>query len=284
MQVIMGNQLQITDTSHVLVQFVFDNADFNISTIDGLNTFHVMGGIKCISPARTVSLEFDVPRCSGSQTVDAALHGAIPLSPYKPSLESGFQKITVEDLRPGQPYQYATVSSLSRDNAANFINFLWLAGTVFQPAPTPGWTGFLQKATSTSPPCEKTVIVPVSFINLEARNPTIICTALEYAISECKAIEQKTCIVTFDQPLFMKATEVVSAAENCSPLQSVVVSLGGFHLLMPFMHAVSYLMAGSGLEELWGTLRNEFSTTAKAFSRALRGHFFGAVLYFCSRY
>ncbi|KAK5650089.1 hypothetical protein RI129_001118 [Pyrocoelia pectoralis] len=33
------------------IQFVFDNADFNIRTIDGHGTFHSMGGIMCISPS-----------------------------------------------------------------------------------------------------------------------------------------------------------------------------------------------------------------------------------------
>lgn len=32
------------------VQYVFDNADFNVSTIDGHNTFHQMGGIECLTP------------------------------------------------------------------------------------------------------------------------------------------------------------------------------------------------------------------------------------------
>ncbi|KAE8743484.1 hypothetical protein FOCC_FOCC010907 [Frankliniella occidentalis] len=229
----------ITDTGNVLVQFVFDNADFDISTIDGLNTFHVMGGIKCITPATSVSLEFTVPRSSGYQKVDVALHGSIPLANYKPPPESGFQKITVEDLRPGQPYEF--------------------------------------KATATSAPCKKSAILPVPFINLEATNPTTICTALEYAAAESEAVKQKTTIVTFDHPLFMKTTEMVLAAAEGSPLKSIVISLGGFHLLMSFMHAISYLMAGSGLEEMWGTAYAPKTVphmmSAKAFSRAVRGHF-----------
>ncbi|ELT96415.1 hypothetical protein CAPTEDRAFT_203052 [Capitella teleta] len=31
-------------------QFVFDNADFNVATISGHNTFHSMGGIGCVTP------------------------------------------------------------------------------------------------------------------------------------------------------------------------------------------------------------------------------------------
>lgn len=35
-------------------QFIFDNADFNINTLDGLNTFHSMGGIQCVTPSSSV--------------------------------------------------------------------------------------------------------------------------------------------------------------------------------------------------------------------------------------
>ena len=41
-------------------QYIFDNADFNVALnlamwhLDGLNTFHSMGGIKCITPAQAL--------------------------------------------------------------------------------------------------------------------------------------------------------------------------------------------------------------------------------------
>lgn len=30
---------------HSFLQFMFDNADFNVNMLDGLSTFHIMGGI-----------------------------------------------------------------------------------------------------------------------------------------------------------------------------------------------------------------------------------------------
>lgn len=35
-------------------QFICDNADFNVSIIDGLNTFHSMGAIKCVIPSSAI--------------------------------------------------------------------------------------------------------------------------------------------------------------------------------------------------------------------------------------
>lgn len=36
-------------------QFVYDNADFNISTLDRFNTFHSMVGVMCATPAHIAS-------------------------------------------------------------------------------------------------------------------------------------------------------------------------------------------------------------------------------------
>ena len=52
---------QKTDTA-AFVQFVFNNADFNVNTLDGHNTFHSLCGIQCITPARSADAEIAVPR------------------------------------------------------------------------------------------------------------------------------------------------------------------------------------------------------------------------------
>jgi len=37
-----------------IINFVFDNADHNTCTIDGRDTFHAMGGTKCVTPSSFV--------------------------------------------------------------------------------------------------------------------------------------------------------------------------------------------------------------------------------------
>ena len=44
------------------MQFVFDNVDFNIRTLDGHGTFHAMGGIQCISPSDSIDPDTRLPR------------------------------------------------------------------------------------------------------------------------------------------------------------------------------------------------------------------------------
>ena len=80
--------------------------------------------------------------------------------------------------------------------------------------------------------------------------------------------------MTFDQPSYQKASEIVAASPSH---ENVAVRLGGFHLLMSFVGAVGNIMAGSGLEELW---RRSFAPSSvhhmvsgHAYSRALRALF-----------
>ena len=57
-------------------------------------------------------------------------------------------------------------------------------------------------------------------------------------------------MLTFDQPLWWKATIIVEGAQEDSPLRSVILRLGGFHILISFLGSIGHLMAGTCLQEL----------------------------------
>ena len=57
-----------------------------------------------------------------------------------------------------------------------------------------------------------------------------------------------TCLLTFDQPLYVKACDIVAATDE---LSSVVIRLGGFHMLMSYMGSIGYTMNGSEMKEIW---------------------------------
>ena len=77
--------------------------------------------------------------------------------------------------------------------------------------------------------------------------------------------------VTFDQPLWWKATALIE--ENN---MNIVCRLGGFHLLMSFLGSIGMLMNGSGLDDILELIYapNVIShiQSGKAYSRAIRGH------------
>ena len=110
---------------------------------------------------------------------------------------------------------------------------------------------------------------------LDPTKPSTIYTALVFAADECRKADTPWCVVTFDQPLYQKASEIVASTTG---LRNVIVRpAGGVHLLTSFMGAVGNIMAGSGLEELWSTVYASSSVphmvSGHVYWRALRAHF-----------
>ncbi|KAJ8885195.1 hypothetical protein PR048_011391 [Dryococelus australis] len=74
-------------------------------------------------------------------------------------------------------------------------------------------------------------------------------SAPSWNFEECKHHNQDSCIVTFDQSLYAKLSEII-AAEPPGELDSVTLRLGGVHILVSFMGSIGFIMSGSGIEEL----------------------------------
>lgn len=114
---------------------------------------------------------------------------------------------------------------------------------------------------------ETSYILALPFINVDPGNPTaILYSALSFAAKESKLAGQP-CIVTFDQPLFLKAADIVASSATDSYISEVVVRLGGFHLLMSFLGCLGKFMAGSGIEDMWSTVYGKATI-----SHLLSGH------------
>ena len=90
---------------------------------------------------------------------------------------------------------------------------------------------------------------------------TCIFSTLEYL---CKlAFEHKSpAIVTFDQPLYWKASQIKHEVPDDSPVRCVVLLLGSFHTFMNLLGAIGTLMNGSGIKEILGAIygENAYST------------------------
>lgn len=66
------------------------------------------------------------------------------------------------------------------------------------------------------------------FILQPASNYNTIYTTLLCALEDAKRYSHDYCIITFDQPLFAKAREIVSTAPEGSELSKIIVKLRGF--------------------------------------------------------
>lgn len=65
-------------------------------------------------------------------------------------------------------------------------------------------------------------------------------------INQAKRFSVKAPCITFDQPLWLKATAIIQN-ENLP----IVCRLGGFHTPMSFLESICKMMEGSGLEDLF---------------------------------
>jgi hypothetical protein len=258
-------------------QFVFDNADFNVATISGHNTFHSMGGIGCVTPDSGRS-RHTIKRSTKLVKADVTGEfGKVAIKAYKKPFVSALSCIKVSSLFPDELNPRSQKLSFALDQ-------LWMASMTLPDAnlgaPSPSWGGFMQLA-SKGEFCKKTRTEILPFINLQPTNPSSIYTALNFAREQSSLHGMETCFVTFDQPLYAKAIEIVASDEI---LQGVVVRLDGFHLLMSFMGSVGYIMGGSGLEVLWESVYAPASVvhmmTGHAYAHALRAHLLTSVALF----
>ncbi|GFX78979.1 uncharacterized protein TNCV_3912671 [Trichonephila clavipes] len=64
-----------------------------------------------------------------------------------------------------------------------------------------------------------------------------IYTAMKTSVENAKQLNMRTCILTFDQPLYMKAWDIASAV-CLSDEALVAVRLGSFHTVMSYMGSI----------------------------------------------
>ena len=257
-------------------QFIFDNADFNVNTLTGHDTFHAMGGLACVTPPCDKPKPI-IKRSAEVQPLElSGMFGNIDLCQYeKPSetLPSIFKPLSL--MKQEQAY---LIKGL---NVSKTLNQLWLSSfsLSLQPAQCPFWSGFMQvvhghSSTQQYDKCKK-VILP--FINHDPNNLSTIYTALSFAQKLIDKYNLGVCAVTFDQPLYAKSREIV---QNTPDLSSLFIRLGGFHQLMSYMGSVGYIMTNSGLDGMWEQVYAPNTVahmlTGHAYARSLRAHLISA--------
>ncbi|GBN55532.1 hypothetical protein AVEN_51159-1 [Araneus ventricosus] len=139
-----------------------------------------------------------------------------------------------------------------------------------------GWNGYIVSLSSNSMNFSISRILFLPFIPQPASDYNTTYTTLLCALENAKRYGHNVCIVTFDQPLYTKAREIVAAAPEGSDLSKIVIRLGGFHFLSSFSGAIGYIMRGSGIKEVLSLIYAPNSLdkmlTGHAYARAVRTH------------
>lgn len=87
----------------------------------------------------------------------------------------------------------------------------------------------------------------IYFINMDPCNDFFRSA---FTVEQSKKINP-CCIVTFDQPLFLKNSEIIEGADNSSNVSKIILRLCGFHILMSYMGLIGCIIKRSGIENLW---------------------------------
>lgn len=133
------------------------------------------------------------------------------------------------------------------------------------------WSGFMQQTFTSchASVCRSVVLLPI--IDLSPSDECCMYSTLIYIEKLATLLNIPSPCITFDQPLWIKAVEIINAKSL-----NIVCKLGGFHTMMSFMGSIGSMMKGSGLEEVLETVYGPNTVThmisGKAVSRALRGH------------
>ena len=240
------------------VQFVADNADHNVATLDGHNTLNGVDIIAAVTPGAKRSTA--VARCSARAVVNGNL-GAIAVHFYKESRSAR------------SPFLHERLNDIDRNDPTWKIDLLWKLVWPLRSS-RPGWSGMMQAVHQYTHP-GKASITFLPMIDLNPNDMSCVHSTLRFVATECKRHEV-TPILTFDQPLWRKRQLIIANEPAGGDLHALILRLGGFHAEMSFLGCIGTVMAASGLEELLvvvfapNTVKHVLSGNAVA--RAVRGH------------
>ncbi|KAJ8678207.1 hypothetical protein QAD02_013994 [Eretmocerus hayati] len=255
------------------IQFAFDNADENTQTLDGYGTFHVMGGIKIVTPHSKVTSQNQIKRLKNlPKAIELGKEGTMELQKYNSPVDSGLNKVIMEIVGHG-----ANKTPL---NLFNSRDLTWLYGKSSRPEVTKGFNSYMQLVSELQD-FQVSRVLSLPIVNNPPSELDTVYTVLLYADRQARIMNQKHVPVTLDHPLYMKS-EIILENEARDTTKSEDEKLrcfsviGLFHLLMSTSNSISSTMDGSGLRDVFGLIYAQNSLDAilsgKAHDRAMRGH------------
>ena len=182
-------------------QWVADNVDHNLATLDGQGTFHGMG---IIAVSTTNQLFLSQPsrviRRQKIKVHELVKDKGVPVVYYKGSIRKGLASLTFKPVIELQ-VPYTLPLQLCTD-------ILWHSGWMFsevaRPRPRPNWSGFMQHFFSENKCSTTSDILFLPIIDLNPSDETCIYSTLVHIQSQAEQLSIPTACVTFDQPLCTK--------------------------------------------------------------------------------
>ena len=240
------------------IQYVADNVDHNVRTLDGSDTFHGMGIIAGVTPG-TKSRD-PIPRLDVSID-DLKSAAKIDIKYYRPP-----SNLMTE-------ISYQELEDLKVIDTTRLVDFLSVVTWPLR-ASTPTWSGAMQMIQNGEHP-GKSAVVFLPMIDMNASDISCVYSTMLFICSQARRYNV-TPVLTFDQPLYWKAFTIITNEPENSDLKSIVLRLGGFHMEMSYLGCIGNIMNGSGLQEIleiiYASNAVPHMLSGKAVARAIRGH------------
>ena len=154
------------------------------------------------------------------------------------------------------------------------VDILWEISFSYR-EPAPNWQGMMHILHRHQQHPGESSVVFLPMIDLHSGDKTCILSTLEY-LHDLATRHNIPAVITFDQPLFWKASEIINNAPTHSHLKEIVLMLGSFHTFMNLLGAIGTIMEGTGirsiLEVIFGENAVAHMLTGKSVQRAFRGH------------
>ena len=245
------------DSPSTVLLFVADNVDHNIITLDGKGTFHGMGMIAAFTPGKQTKKIISRLKTSDVNIVERT-------------------KIDIKELR-FTNHVCRSIKFIGLPANVSFgmdVDILWELSSTFKQA-VPSWQGMMHTIHQDKKHPGKSSILYLPMIDMYPGDKTCILSTLEF-ILKLSIKENKTPIITFDQPLYWKASEIIFDSPESDNLRRIVLMLGSFHTFMNLLGAIGKLMEGTGLKSILEVVYGENAVlhmmTGKSVQRSFRGH------------
>ena len=152
------------------VQYVADNVDHNLRTIDGHNTFHGMGIIAMVTPGTTVMNRVPRKKVCKQEIASAGRIDIIPPSqPRMAILEVKFNE--------------AIIAKIEDPTAT--LDVLWKASLLFNQKTRPNWAGLMQTIHKGVHKGQSSVSF-LPMIDMSSSDITCINSTLRYVLNHAK--------------------------------------------------------------------------------------------------
>ncbi len=143
--------------------------------------------------------------------------------------------------------KYESLQQLIADDSTESFDILWKCEWMSKPLWSL-WNGsmqIVQKGENTG----KSSVIFMPMIDMKSSDESCILATMYFVLEQSKRYNSSP-IMTFDQPLYWKGTDIQQNEGDKSPLKEIVFRLCGIHTSMSFLGSVGYLMTSSGLQSM----------------------------------